>query len=112
MKKMVLNKIKFAVNMAVVNISLHIAVIITVFFSSCAVMKQNNRQSPLIIQEQGSFAVGGKVITNPGVFDPYNPAPEGQTLHGDHAYVFYQIPVKACKLPLIFWHGAGQFSKT
>jgi hypothetical protein len=66
----------------------------------------------LVIKEQGSFAVGGKVITNPGAFNPYNPTPEGQTLHGDHAYVFYQIPVKARKLPLIFWHGAGQFSRT
>lgn len=33
-------------------------------------------------------------------------------MHGDHAYVFYQIPVDARPLPLVFWHGAGQFSKT
>jgi hypothetical protein len=26
--------------------------------------------------------------------------------------VFYQIPVNARKLPLVFWHGLGQFSKT
>ena len=38
--------------------------------------------------------------------------PEGQSLHGDHAYVFYQIPAKARKLPLVMWHGYGQFSKT
>jgi pimeloyl-ACP methyl ester carboxylesterase len=38
--------------------------------------------------------------------------PEGQTLHGDHAYVFYQIPQKSRKLPLVLWHGYGQFSKT
>ena len=37
------------------------------------------RQNPLIIEKQGSFAVGGTVITNPGTFDPYNPAPAGQT---------------------------------
>jgi pimeloyl-ACP methyl ester carboxylesterase len=68
---------------------------------------------PLIIQEQGSFAVGGTVITNPGTFDPAKPSsPEGQTLHGDHAYVFYQIPVNPRKLPIMFLHGAGQFSKT
>ena len=58
------------------------------------------------------MAIGGKVIINPGIFDPYNPTPDGQTFHGDHAYVFYQIPVKARKFPLIFWHGAEQFSKT
>ncbi|WP_370457646.1 alpha/beta fold hydrolase [Rufibacter sp. XAAS-G3-1] len=73
-----------------------------------------------MIQEQGSFAVGGTVVTNPGTFDPikhgsYNPVnqpSEGQTLHGDHAYVFYQVPVKARKLPLVFWHGHGQSAKT
>lgn len=67
---------------------------------------------PIIIREQGSFAVGGTVIANPGTFNPYHQTPEGQTFHGDHAYVFYQIPVKARKYPLVMWHGIGQFSKT
>jgi hypothetical protein len=74
---------------------------------------------PLQIKEQGSFAVGGTVLTHPGKFDPYaptpagqTPPPAGQTFHGDHAYVFYQLPVKARQLPLVMWHGAGQFSKT
>ena len=71
-----------------------------------------SKEKPLIIQEQGSFAVGGKVITNPGTFNPYNQSPEGQTFHGDHAYVFYQVPAKARKYPLVMWHGIGQFSKT
>ena len=71
-----------------------------------------NRPAPLTIQEQGSFAVGGTVITNPGTFDPYKPTPDGQTFRGDHAYAFYQIPVNARKFPLVLWHGAGQFSKT
>lgn len=70
------------------------------------------KQKPLTIQEQGSFAVGGSVITNPGTYDPVRRTSEGQTFRGDHAYVFYQIPVKARKLPLVFWHGIGQFSKT
>jgi Alpha/beta hydrolase family len=68
--------------------------------------------SALMIQTQGSFAVGGTVVTNPGTFDPYKPTADGATLHGDHAYVFYQIPVEPRRLPLVFWHGAGQFSKT
>lgn len=75
---------------------------------------------PLMIQQQGSFAVGGSVITAPGTFDPikqgaYNPAgtdPAGQTLHGDHAYIFFQVPVNARKIPLVFWHGHGQSAKT
>ncbi|MEY4963710.1 MAG: hypothetical protein RLZZ323_1029 [Bacteroidota bacterium] len=71
-----------------------------------------SKQKPLVIEEQGSFAVGGTVITNEGIFDPYKPTPVGQTFHGDHAYVFYQVPVKARKYPLVMWHGIGQFSKT
>ena len=66
----------------------------------------------LIIKEQGSFAVGGSVISNPGTFDAIERTPDGQTFHGDHAYVFYQIPADARKLPLVLWHGFGQFSKT
>ena len=38
--------------------------------------------------------------------------PQGQTFHGDHAYVFYQIPVGARGYPLVFLHGAGQSKKT
>lgn len=72
-----------------------------------------SKQKPIVIAEQGSFAVGGTVLQTPGTFDPKSPANiQGQTLHGDHAYVFYQIPVKAKKYPLVFLHGAGQFSKT
>lgn len=70
------------------------------------------QKKPIVIQDQGSFTVGGSVVTNPGTFDPIKRTPEGQTLHGDHAYVFYQTPVNAKKLPLVFWHGIGQFSKT
>ena len=68
--------------------------------------------SALVLQEQGSFAVGGTIVTSPGTFDPGHPSPSGGTLHGDHAYVFYQVPIDARPLPLVFWHGAGQFSKT
>jgi pimeloyl-ACP methyl ester carboxylesterase len=83
-----------------------------VFASASAQESPKSNPEPLMIQEQGSFAVGGKVIINPGSFKPKQPTPEGQTLHGDHAYVFYQIPVNRRKLPLVFLHGTGQFSKT
>jgi pimeloyl-ACP methyl ester carboxylesterase len=67
----------------------------------------------LLIEEQGSFAVGGKRIVKDGNFDLTNPLqPDGQTYHGDHAYVFYQVPPKARKYPLFFLHGAGQSKKT
>ena len=67
---------------------------------------------PLVIAEQGVFAAGGTVKQNPGKFDPYKWNAEGQTLHGDHARVFYQIPENAKKLPLVFLHGAGQSMAT
>lgn len=66
----------------------------------------------LRIKEQGSFAVGGTVVTAPGTFNPLQPAnPAGQSQHGDHARVFYQVPANARPLPLVMWHGYGQFSK-
>ncbi|HSI75884.1 MAG TPA: alpha/beta fold hydrolase, partial [Lunatimonas sp.] len=87
--------------------------------TSLSAQKSNNLK-PIVIKDQGSFTVGGSVVKAPGTFDPikhgaFNPADqasEGQTLHGDHAYVFYQVPRKAKKLPLVFWHGFGQYSKT
>lgn len=89
-------------------------------FTACATSQQSAGSGELIIREQGSFAAGGTVTKNPGTFDPvkhgaYNPAnqvSEGQTLHTDHAYVFYQVPANPRQLPLIFWHGHGQFTKT
>lgn len=80
--------------------------------SACNPSKMKDKSESLRIKEQGSFAVGGSVITNPGTFDPIKRTPEGQTFHGDHAYVFYQIPDNARNLPLVMWHGFGQFSKT
>ena len=80
--------------------------------SACTTISRNDKPVPLIIQEQGSFAVGGTVITNPGTFDAIKRGPEGQTFHGDHAYVFYQVPANARKFPLVLWHGYGQSTKT
>ena len=68
---------------------------------------------PLVIQDQGSFTAGGTILTAPGTFDPRKPLdPAGQTVHGDHLYAFYQVPVNARKYPIVMWHGAGQFSKS
>jgi len=68
---------------------------------------------PLVVAEQGSFMVGGTVVQAPGTFDPNEfISPAGGTLHGDHAYVQYQIPPNAREHPLVLWHGGGQFSKT
>ena len=39
---------------------------------------------PLVIQQQGSFAVGGKVVSTAGTSDNNQPTTAGQTFHGDH----------------------------
>ena len=58
--------------------------------------------SPFVLQTQGRFAFGGTVVTGDN----------GDTFHGDHGYVQYQIPQDARQYPLVMWHGGGQFSKT
>src|SRR3954471_4950082 len=82
--------------------SAHLLAAASIVVSACATTSRNDMPEPLNIQEQGSFAVGGTLVTDA----------EGRTFHGDHAYVFYQVPTSARKLPLVLWHGAGQFSKT
>ncbi|MGF6949813.1 pimeloyl-ACP methyl ester carboxylesterase [Neobacillus sp. B4I6] len=75
---------------------------------------KNGKQKPLIIQEQGSFAAGGTVRTNAGKFDPDKAyeTTDGQTVHGDHASVLYQIPQNAKQYPMIFLHGYGQSGRS
>lgn len=90
------------------------AVALMSLLSACASHSgESSGLAPLMIEQQGSFTAGGTMATAPGVFNPRKPMmPDGQTYHGDHAYTFYQIPVNARKLPIVMWHGAGQFSKT
>lgn len=88
-----------------------LTICITVSMSACSV--NPHQSSALNIAQQGNFAAGGKVIQSAGQFDDkqlFNS--QGQTLHGDHASVFYQIPEHARHYPLVFLHGAGQSAKT
>ena len=71
----------------------------------------------IIIREQGSFSAGGVVIEVEGEyvsqnFNSWQPYPEGQTYHGDHASVFYQIPENPRELAMVFLHGAGQSARS
>ena len=82
-------------------------------FAGMVSIQAQNIAEPLVIQEQGSFMAGGKVIEHHGKFsyaDPWNPA--GQTAHVDHAYVQFQIPAKSKKPRLLMLHGGGQSGKT
>lgn len=85
----------------------------TLLLAAAISANAQNKKKPLIITEQGSFAVGGTMTTEPGNFVLYSALKsQGQTFHADHAYAFYQIPIKARKYPLVFLHGAGQSKKT
>jgi hypothetical protein len=52
--------------------------------------------APIAIQKQGSFAVGGKVL-----------GADATSLHCDHGYVEYQIPVSPRRINLVMWHSAA-----
>lgn len=72
----------------------------------------NSSTGPLVIQEQGSFAVGGKVVSTPGTYNNNNPTPEGQAFHGDHLYAFYQVPQNPRPLSIVMLHGAHQSARS
>ena len=68
---------------------------------------------PVTIEDQGSFMAGGVTVTAPGTYVDSEPTNfDGETLHGDAAYVFWQRPVKAKANALVFLHGAGQSGKS
>lgn len=67
---------------------------------------------PLVIQEQGSFAIGGTVLSQPGTYSNNAPTSAGQTLHADHLYAFYQVPPDRRALPIIMLHGAFQSGRS
>ena len=53
--------------------------------------------SPILIEKQGAFAVGGKVVGDPA----------SASLHCDHGVVEYQIPPGARAVNLLMWHSAS-----
>lgn len=67
----------------------------------------------LVIEEQGYFTAGGTVRTNEGTFEQGNAyaSTDGQTVHGDHASVFYQIPENTRENAMVFLHGITQSGK-
>ncbi|MBE9605741.1 alpha/beta fold hydrolase [Acetobacteraceae bacterium H6797] len=80
--------------------------------SASAMADPMAKSEPLVIQEQGSFAVGGTVVRTPGTYNNNNPTSEGQSFHGDHLYAFYQIPQNPKPLPIVMLHGAYQSGRS
>lgn len=70
------------------------------------------QNEPLTIQEQGSFATGGTVVSTPGTYDNNKPTSAGQSFHGDHLYAFYQVPQNPKALPIVMLHGAFQSARS
>lgn len=68
--------------------------------------------APLVIQAQGSFAVGGTVAQRPGTYNNNAPTADGQSLHGDHLYAFYQVPQAPKAWPIVMLHGAYQSGRS
>ena len=56
----------------------------------------NGASAPITIQKQGSFAVGGTILGD-----------DVRSLHCDHGYVDYQIPVNSRRINLVMWHSAA-----
>ncbi|NJO32878.1 MAG: alpha/beta hydrolase, partial [Rhodospirillales bacterium] len=50
----------------------------------------SGKQGSIVVETQGSFAVGGTVLKTPGTYDNNKPTAAGQSFHGDHLYAFYQ----------------------
>ncbi|WP_025146805.1 alpha/beta hydrolase [Pedobacter jeongneungensis] len=90
----------------------YVSAILLLTISYTSLQAQNKlNPTPLIIAAQGTFSAGGTVVKSEGVFDPLKPwnvQQGGQTRHGDHADVFYQIPQKAKRNSMVFLHGYGQ----
>jgi len=71
-----------------------VALLVAVFATHYAVAQKPD--TPVTILKQGSFAVGGKVLGD-----------ESRSLHCDHGYVDYEIPVNPRKINLVMWHSAA-----
>jgi pimeloyl-ACP methyl ester carboxylesterase len=88
----------------------YLFIVVAATLVSCASTRQS-QDSNLVIKEQGAFSAGGTVVKSDGAFDalkPWNVQQGGQTRHGDHAAVFYQLPVNRKQHSMIFLHGYGQ----
>ncbi len=84
-----------------------IALMTSLVMTGCATPSNENA---LAVVKQGSFFVGGTLLTAPGTYDPTQGTTStdpGQNFWKDQMYVQYQIPANARKYPLILVHGGS-----
>src|SRR5580692_585768 len=92
--------------------------ILTLLLVSAAAAQKQSK--PLVLEEQGSFFVGGETKTLPTPPPPATPPAPGRppSLGGgditiNHMYVQYQIPVNGSRhVPVVMVHGCCLSSKT
>jgi pimeloyl-ACP methyl ester carboxylesterase len=89
-------------------------VAMTILITGCATstIGTGTTSGPMVIEAQGSFAVGGTVKSTHGIYNNNKPTAEGQSLHGDHLYAFYQAPQNSKSLPIVMLHGAFQSARS
>jgi hypothetical protein len=71
--------------------------IVALLAACCTTAQSQQAGEAITIQKQGSFAVGGQILGDP----------DARSLHCDHGYVDYQIPVNARRINLVMWHSAS-----
>jgi hypothetical protein len=74
-----------------------LALAISVATVPAPAMAAEGGRAPLMIAREGSFTIGGRVIGDPAK----------DTLHCDHGFVDFQIPVRARKTALFLWHSSS-----
>jgi pimeloyl-ACP methyl ester carboxylesterase len=87
-----------------------LAIVVSIFLGlSTSAHPREHHRRPIVIEQQGSFFVGGRTITAPGQYDPTidTMTDVGQSFQVDHLYASFQIPVHHRSLPLVFIHGGG-----
>lgn len=91
-----------------------IAIAGAILITACATCSTGSARpsSALLIQTQGSFAIGGTVQQTPGTYSNNSPTAAGQSFHGDHLYAFFQVPQNPKALPIVMLHGAFQSGRS
>jgi hypothetical protein len=87
------------------------AVAMTTPITGCATHPSGpgNASAPLLIQAQGKH---WDRQSTPGTYSNNRPTAEGQSLHGDHLYAFYQVLQNPKALPIVMLHGAFQSARS
>ena len=68
-----------------------------VSLAACASDQALATDGNIVLERQGAFSTGGKVIGDP----------DKASLHCDHGYVEYQIPANPRKIALFMWHSSA-----